>query len=222
MNPIRAMLFDLDGTLLDSAPDLIAALNWLRAAEGLQSLETKEMSRHISHGAVGILTAGMPATDENQFSDWKARFLSRYASVGFRESRLYDGISELLEALENLGIPWGVVTNKMESLTIPIMESAGLMDRAGCVVCGDTLSRSKPDPEPVLFACEQLNVDPENTLFAGDDVRDIQAGVRAGTMTAAVSYGYGSHEFTASNTQSSVLISEPRQFLDILPRMAAN
>ena len=218
MNPVRAILFDLDGTLVDSAPDLIAALNWLRAAEGLSGLETQEMSRHISQGAVGILTAGMPTTDEHQFAEWKSKFLARYAKVGYRESRLYDGISEVLEMLEVLGIPWGVVTNKMESLTIPILKSAGLMDKAGCVVCGDTLTRAKPDPAPVLFACEMLQVEPANTLFAGDDVRDIQAGMSAGTMTAAISYGYGSHEFTTSNTEKSVVIADPRKILDLLEK----
>ena len=216
MTKLSAVLFDLDGTLLDSAPDLIAALNWLRSAEGLPPLEIANMSRHVSHGAAGILKAGMPDTTANQFAEWKAQFLEQYASVGYRESRLYDGIPEVLEGLERLDIPWGIVTNKIESLTLPILQSSGLAKKAACVVCGDTLSRNKPDPAPVLFACEQLGVSPLNTLFAGDDIRDVQAGKGAGAKTAAVLYGYGSHEFSAEHLDGSVVIERPEDFHPLL------
>lgn len=213
---ISAVLFDLDGTLLDSAPDLIAALNWLRSAEGLPQLDTVGISRYISHGAAGILTAGMPATTAEKFAEWKALFLQKYASTGYRQSRLYQGIPEVLDELARLDIPWGVVTNKMESLTFPILRSAGLADRAACVVCGDTLSRNKPDPAPVLYACEQLGVSPADTLFAGDDIRDLQAGKSAGTKTAAVMYGYGSHEFSVEHLLDSLVIKRPEDFHQLL------
>lgn len=213
MKPIKAMLFDLDGTLLDSAPDLVAALNWLRDSEGLPPMDTLAMSRYVSHGAVGILRAGMPATTERQFSEWKSLFLHRYAVQGYCESRLYQGIPEVLQGLQRRGIPWGIVTNKMKSLTLPILESAGLSVGAGCVVCGDTLSKAKPDPAPVLFACEQLGIDPADTLFAGDDIRDLQAGKAAGAMTAAVMYGYGSYEFDELVLKGSLTIEFPADFL---------
>lgn len=216
MNPVKAILFDLDGTLLDSAPDLIAALNWLRATEGLAALDTQLMSRNVSHGAVGILKAGMPATSESQFIEWKAMFLARYASVGYRDSRLYDGVPEMLASLRQQNIPWGIVTNKMKSLTLPIVEAAGLAEQSACVVCGDTLSRNKPDPAPVLFACEQLGVEPAVTLFAGDDIRDLQSGRSAGAMVAAVMYGYGSHEIDAEHLAGSLAINSPLEFLDLL------
>ncbi len=216
MTNFSAILFDLDGTLLDSAPDLIAALNWLRSTEGLPPLDTAKMSRHVSYGAAGILSAGMPATTVDKFAVWKALFLEKYASAGYRESRLYDGIPEVLDKLERLDIPWGVVTNKMESLTHPILLSAGLASRAACVVCGDTLSRNKPDPAPVLFACEQLGVSPANSLFAGDDIRDLQAGKSAGAKTAAVLYGYGSHEFGAEHLVGSMVITRPEDFHQLL------
>lgn len=209
-------MFDLDGTLLDSAPDLVAALNWLRSTKKLPALGTASMSRHVSHGAVGILNAGMPATSADQFAEWKALFLERYAAVGYCESRLYDGIPEVLQALDQRDIPWGIVTNKMESLTLPILKSAGLLDRAASVVCGDTLNRSKPDPAPVLFACEQLALDPARVIFAGDDIRDIQAGRSAGSMTAAVLYGYGSHEFSVEQLRDSVEINRPADFHKLL------
>ena len=216
MNNMRALLFDLDGTLLDSAPDLIAALNWLRASEGLAPLDALAMSRYVSHGAAGILKAGMPAADDEKFSVWKHAFLSQYAAVGYKKSKLYEGIPEVLRALERRGIPWGIVTNKMESLTLPILESAGLLYRAGTVVCGDTLSRSKPDPAPVLHACIQLGVSPAQTMFAGDDIRDVEAGERAGTGTAAVFYGYGSHEFTTQTLGRSIHVHKPSDFLRLI------
>lgn len=216
MRPVKAILFDLDGTLLDSAPDLVAALNWLRKTEGLPPLDTQSMSQNVSHGAVGMLTAGMPATSEDQFAEWKNMFLNRYATVGYRDSRLYDGVPELIAGLRQQGIPWGIVTNKMKSLTLPILEASGLAEQSACVVCGDTLDRSKPDPAPVLFACEQLGVDPGDTVFAGDDIRDLQAGRSAGAMVAAVMYGYGSHKIDAAQLADNVAVYSPWEFLDLL------
>jgi len=216
MKVIKAMLFDLDGTLVDSAPDLVAALNWLRESVSLPPLATHAMSQYVSHGAVGILRAGMPATSEEQFSVWKTRYLQRYAEHSYRESQLYHGVTEVLRNLHEKGIPWGIVTNKFTHLTTPILAAAGLAGKVGCVVCGDTLERPKPDPAPVLFACHQLGIAPAETLFAGDDVRDIEAGKSAGTMTAAVMYGYGSHEFDGSHLEGSFRIEHPLGFLELL------
>ena len=193
-NPIRAVLFDLDGTLLDSAPDLVAALNRVRESEGLQPLNVEEMSTHVSHGAVGLLTAGMPAAESATFESWRGRFLAHYAENLFCDSSLYDGVPELLDFLRVTGIPWGIVTNKSEALTWPIIEAAFVRHAVSCVVCGDTLKESKPDPAPVRLACKLLNVAPENTLFVGDDTRDLAAGMAAGTLTASVHYGYGSDD----------------------------
>lgn len=216
MRTIKAILFDLDGTLLDSAPDLVAALNWLRGLEGLAPLDTQAMSRHVSHGANGILTAGMPGTSEAQFAEWKSLFLERYAAVGYCESQLYPGISAVLSGLRAKQIPWGIVTNKMSALTLPILKAAGLDCEVACVVCGDTLKQNKPHPAPVLHACAQLGIQPSDTLFAGDDVRDIEAGRSAGTMTAAVLYGYGSYEFDATLLAQGMTISHPEEFLQLL------
>jgi 2-phosphoglycolate phosphatase len=216
MRDIKAILFDLDGTLLDSAPDLIEALNWLRGQEGLAPLDTLAMSRYVSHGAHGILTAGMPAASEVRFAEWKSLFLQRYAAVGYCQSRLYPGISAVLSHLRMKQIPWGIVTNKSAALTLPILKSIGLDSEVGCVVCGDTLQHSKPHPAPVLHACAQLGIQPSDTLFAGDDVRDIQAGRRAGTMTAAILYGYGSFEFDVALLAQNMKISRPEEFLQLL------
>lgn len=216
MSGIRAMLFDLDGTLLDSAPDLVGSLNWVRRCENLPPLEVAEMQRFASKGAVGLLKAGMPAADETTFESWRRRFLDHYALNSYRDSRLYDGIPDLLAFLGEAGIPWGIVTNKIEALTLPIIEAAQLAGSIGCVVCGDTLNESKPHPAPVNLACGILDVAPADTLFVGDDVRDIQAGKAAGTATAAVYYGYGSHELEGDVVADSVRIHHPGELADLV------
>lgn len=216
MSRVRAILFDLDGTLLDSAPDLVAALNWVRAGEGLEALPVDLMARHVSRGAVGLLQAGMPNAGAEQFQMWKDKLLARYAEHSFRHSVLYSGIPEVLGFLSESEIPWGIVTNKLAALTEPILQAAGLQDSVSCVVCGDTLDRNKPDPAPVELACELLNIPVHATLFAGDDVRDIQAGRAAGTMTAAVLYGYGSYELNEPLIAGSVKVNRPADFIELV------
>jgi 2-phosphoglycolate phosphatase len=189
---IKAVLFDLDGTLLDSAPDLVAALNHVRETIALPPLATAEMSKYVSHGAVGLLNAAMPATDGATFESWRSGFLKYYAENSFCESTLYEGVPELIDFLNVSDIPWGVVTNKITALTLPILAASDLNASISCAVCGDTLEKSKPDPAPVILACKMLKILPENTLFVGDDSRDLAAGKAAGTQTASIHYGYGS------------------------------
>ena len=216
MNAIRAMLFDLDGTLLDSAPDLVGSLNQVRRLENLPPLDVAEMSRFASHGAVGLLKAGMPAADDATFESWRQEFLRHYAQNSFRDSSLYDGVEEMLEFLQISGIPWGIVTNKIEALTLPIIDAAKLHRSVNCVVCGDTLSKSKPDPAPVSLACGILEVLPQNTLFVGDDIRDLEAGNGAGTQLAAVHYGYGSYEFNDELVRGSYQIHHPADLIELV------
>ena len=216
MRTIRAVLFDLDGTLLDSAPDLVAALNRVRESETLPPLSVAEMSCYVSYGAVGLLRAGMPAADDVTFESWRAGFLDHYSENLYRESSLYEGVSELIDFLNISGIPWGIVTNKIEALTWPILEAAHLKDTISCVVCGDTLSASKPDPAPVSLACEILNIPPENTLFVGDDSRDLAAGKAAGTQTAAVHYGYGYLDLDEQLVAGSFQIHHPSELINVI------
>lgn len=216
MNQVRAILFDLDGTLLDSAPDLVAALNHVRRTEGLSPLRVVDISRHASKGAVGLLNAGMPASDEQTFQARRKAFLDFYAKNLYHNTRPYDGVEELLGLIESAGIPWGIVTNKIESLTEPVIKAAGWKKRASCVVCGDTVSASKPHPAPVIHACELLGVKPPDAVFAGDDVRDIQAGQAAGTQTAAIYYGYGSHELTGPRVNNSYPVHQPLDMLGLM------
>jgi phosphoglycolate phosphatase len=213
---IQAMLFDLDGTLLDSAPDLVASLNWVRQSEDLAPLPVDEMACFASKGAVGLLKGGMPETNEETFETWRLRFLDHYAENSYLHSSLYDGVPELIDSLQEEGIPWGIVTNKIESLTFPIVEAANLAATTSCVVCGDTLSESKPHPAPILLACGILEVTPAHTVFVGDDLRDIQAGNAAGTQTAAVRYGYGSHELEGTLVEQSYQIHHPADLIYLI------
>ena len=221
MTRVEGVLFDLDGTLLDSAPDLVGSLNWLRENEGLAPLPVSRMSRHASKGAVGLLRAGMPEADADRFEAWRLKFLEHYAENSFRQSRLFDGIPALLDFLGREKIPWGVVTNKIESLTFPIIEAANLTSVISCVVCGDTLSESKPHPAPVWLACDILGLRPEQVVLVGDDIRDVQAGNAAGTQTAAVYYGYGSEDLIGDEVRNSWRIHHPDDLMErIRPRPA--
>ena len=221
MSLIKAVLFDLDGTLLDSAPDLVGSLNWVRRTENLSPLPLSEMAQHASKGAVGLLKAGMPESNDQQLESRRLRFLDHYAKNSFRHSRLYDGIPELLDYLGETEIPWGIVTNKIESLTLPILEAADLQEAISCVVCGDTLAESKPHPAPVSLACGMLDVAPAETLFVGDDIRDIQAGKAAGTQTAAVFYGYGSNELIGDQVNASLQVHHPSDLLKLVSQKQA-
>jgi phosphoglycolate phosphatase len=221
MNPVRSMLFDLDGTLLDSAPDLVASLNHVRQAQSLAPLPVAGMSRFASKGAVGLLKNGMPRADEATFQSWRQLFLRHYADNSCNQSSLFDGIPELLDVLDDSGMPWGVVTNKPEALTWPIIEAMGLVGRAACVVGGDTLSQSKPHPAPVSLACGIIGTVPEETLMVGDDIRDIEAGRAAGTQTAAVYYGYGSHEFTGDVVDGSLQVHHPIELAELVRQARA-
>ena len=187
---VQAVLFDLDGTLADSAPDLVAALATLCAEIGRAEPDPVAVSRVVSAGGRAILRCGLPGIDEAQVEALLPRYLDLYAARGNVSTRLYDGIDEVLRDLEGQGIAWGIVTNKVAWLAAPVVEKLGLARRCGALVAGDTLARRKPDPDPVLHACALLEVDPSRTLFVGDDLRDIEAGRAAGTRTIAAGWGY--------------------------------
>ena len=188
---IRAVLFDLDGTLVDSAPDLVAALNEVRIEEGLAPMPYEELRTASAFGAAGLVGRGMPPGDEQVTEHRKNRFLDYYQKNIYHKSQLFDGILELIEWLAGQAIPWGVVTNKWERFTLPVMEHAGILASAGCIVCGDTLETVKPHPAPVQLACELLGSSAGHTVMVGDDLRDLQAGDAAGCPAVFVDWGYG-------------------------------
>ncbi len=213
---IKGVLFDLDGTLLDTAPDLVASLNYLRNGLGLAAMPIDDLRHFVSRGARGLIKAGMPPCDEETLSKWLASFLVYYEKNSFIHSQPFDGVKALLSELEGRNIPWGIVTNKMEYLSFPIIEKAGWASSAAAVVCGDTLENNKPHPAPVLAACQMMGVAPENTLMVGDDIRDIEAGRRAGSRTAFVLYGYADSGSHSDIIGDAALIKAPQEVLELL------
>lgn len=213
---IKAVLFDLDGTLLDSAPDLIATLNHLRAGQDLVALPADDLRHFVSRGAVGLIRAGMPPCDDETLALWREDFLMHYQANSFVESRPFDGVELMLQALQDRDIPWGVVTNKMKSLSIPLLDRLGWRSIASTVVCGENVSSSRIDPEPVLAACAHIGVEPGSALMVGDDVSDMLSGNQAGCQTAFAYYGYADRESRSEITDGTVLIKNPLEVLDIL------
>ena len=188
---LEAVLFDLDGTLADTAPDLCAVTNFLLVEEGRPQQAFARLRPHTSGGVRGLLGAGFGIDPAHAYYErLAARFLEIYAARLCEESTLFDGIPALLDALEGHGIAWGIVTNKRARFTDPLVTALGLSPRTRCVVSGDTTAAAKPSPLPILHACDVLACAPQRTLYVGDDRRDIVAGQAAGTLTAAVSYGY--------------------------------
>lgn len=210
---IRAVLFDLDGTLLDTAPDLVGALNHVRESEGLPPVDTRDFRQYVSQGALGLIREGLPQSDEQVREQRRTLFLDHYARNLHSGTRPFDGVEDLLAVLESRAIPWGVVTNKPEFLTHPLIAAIGWRQRAGCVICGDTLPRRKPDPAPVLLGCELLGVEPSAAVMVGDDPRDLEASEAAGTMTALAAYGYGAADIIASGRTVQFLIDKPQDLL---------
>lgn len=213
---IKAVLFDLDGTLLDTAPDLVATLNHLRAGLGLAALPVDDLRHFVSRGAIGLIKAGMPPCDDETLASWRETFLNYYQHNSYVHSRPFDGVEMLLDELQDRGIPWGVVTNKPESLSIPLLNKVGWLSPASTLIYGDTVSKPKPHPEPVLAACGEIGVAPEHALMVGDDLRDIEAGQRAGCQTVFALYGYTDKESQLAMSDDTALINAPQDVLAIL------
>ena len=213
---VRAVLFDLDGTLLDSAPDMIATLNHLRDVRGLKAMPSEDLRHFVSRGAIGLIKAGMPPCDEDTLALWRESFIEHYQENVFQETRPFDGVSSLLSVLHENNLPWGIVTNKPKSLSVPILEQTGWISMASTVIYGDTLEKCKPHPDPVLAACNEIGFAPENVLMVGDDMRDIEAGNRAGCQTAFALYGYSASETHSHLADSTMLLKRPEEVLRLL------
>jgi phosphoglycolate phosphatase len=191
MMQARTVLFDLDGTLVDTAPDLGLALNMQRERHGLAPLPLATIRPHASHGSRGLLGIGFGMTPEHpDFGVMREEYLDLYDQVFTRSPVLFDGIAALLDNLEKAGLCWGVVTNKPARFTRPLMRALGMTDRAACIVSGDDAGRPKPHPDTLLLACELSGTTPSGCVYVGDAERDIQAGKSAGMHTIVALYGY--------------------------------
>jgi phosphoglycolate phosphatase len=188
---IEAVLFDLDGTLADTAPDMARTVNRMRTSRGLAPVSTESVRPHVSSGARGMLMAAFRMTaDHADFPAMRAEFLELYADNLCVDTRLFPGMLQLLDRLEAGDIAWGVVTNKFERFARPLIEDLGLGARAAVVIGGDTCARAKPFPDPLLFAAASMGVAPTRTLYVGDDERDVQAARAAGMPVVVAGYGY--------------------------------
>lgn len=188
---IEAVLFDLDGTLADTAPDMALTVNRMLEQRGLATVATERVRPHVSKGARGMIGAAFGLTpDDDGFQALREEFLEIYGENLCVQTRLFPGMEELLDAIEARGMPWGVVTNKFERFARPLIEALGLGTRAAVVVGGDTCPRPKPFPDPLLFAAATMGVAPMRTLYVGDDERDVQAARSAGMPVLVAAYGY--------------------------------
>lgn len=209
----RAILFDLDGTLADTAPDLAAAVNHLMVARGLEPTPYERLRPFASAGARGLIGAAFDLQPEDSgYEELRVAFLENYESRLAEESRLFAGIPELLRALEQADIGWGVVTNKAARFTEPLIPQIGLQ-HAGCVISGDTAAHPKPHPAPLLEAARRLGLAAADCWYVGDDLRDIQAGRAAGMATVAAAWGYcGALE--PSTWEADAIVQTPAELLE--------
>lgn len=188
---VRAVLFDLDGTLLDSAPDLAGACNDMRAERGLSALPFAQLRRLVGSGARGMVGAGFDiAPGDDGYEPLRDEFLRRYEQRMTRDTALFPEVPTLLDGLRQLGLPWGIVTNKAARFAVPLVDWLGLERTVATLVCGDTTPHSKPHPAPLLEAARQVGVPAAGCIYIGDDHRDIEAGRAAGMQTLVAAWGY--------------------------------
>jgi phosphoglycolate phosphatase len=212
----RAVLFDLDGTLADTAPDLAAALNKLRSDQGLEPVPLARLRPFASAGARGLVHAGFGVKPgDGHYNALREAFLEAYRESTCVETRLFPGIAELLEELGRRGLAWGIVTNKATRFTDRIVEALGL--KPACVVCGDTTEHLKPHPAPLRHAAEQLQLPAAECVYLGDDLRDIQAALAADMRAVAVAWGYHHPESGGPRSwKADAVIGQPKDLIALL------
>ena len=214
---IRAVLFDLDGTLVDTAPDLGYALNLQRSRHGLPALADDIIRPQASHGARGLLGVGFDLhPDAPHYGIMREEFLQIYSENICRHSKLFPGILDLLGALEAKNLAWGVVTNKPARFTEPLMSILDLAERASCIVSGDTCPQCKPHPAPMLVAAEMCGVEPAQCLYVGDAARDIEAATAAGMPALAAAWGYLDSADQPETWGAHAIIHTPSEILAYL------
>lgn len=206
---INTVLFDLDGTLLDTAPDIARALERLCAEHGIAPPAYPAVRDRVSHGARAVLELAFTDVDEAL----RTRFLDFYAANIADETVLFDGMEQLLAAIEADGIRWGVVTNKPARLTVPLLAALGLDARVACVVSGDTLARCKPHPDPILHGCKLCGRPASETVYVGDAERDVQSARAAGAHTAVALFGYVGPDDRPQDWGADVLLDAPSDLI---------
>ena len=212
--PLHTVLFDLDGTLADTAPDLAAALNKVRAEEGLAPLPYETIRAEVSHGSVALTRLAFDMEqDHPEFERLRKRLLDIYVDNLCVETRLFPGMDKVLEQIEASGMNWGVVTNKPAWLTEPLLEQMGLSERAACIISGDSTNNRKPHPEPLLEACKLAGSEAAQCLYVGDATRDIEAGNNAGMQTLVALFGYIGEQDKPETWGADGMVHSPEELM---------
>lgn len=215
--PATAVLFDLDGTLADTAGDLGGALNRLRADRGLEPLPLDMLRPYASAGARGLIGVGLDIQPGHpEFDTLRTAFLAHYDQCLAETTVLFEGVRELLDEIEARGLKWGVVTNKPHRFTLPVLRALDLLERSGTNISGDTTAHPKPHPLPLLTAAQELGVEASSVLYVGDDLRDIQAAQAAGMPSAAANWGYIGHNGEVGSWGADVIADHPLDLLQSL------
>jgi phosphoglycolate phosphatase len=217
VSPYKGIFFDLDGTLADTAPDLVAAANQLLITRNLPPKQYEVLRPCASAGARGLIGGAFGiGTDHPDFIPLRDEFFANYEKALLVNSVLFEGVDYLLDQLDSANLPWGIVTNKSERFTHPLTELMGLRQRAVSTISGDTTPHSKPHPEPILHAARVANIDPSKSVYVGDDIRDIMAGKAAGMKTIAAAYGYCGCEEPPEAWGADYLVRHPKELLEII------
>ncbi len=216
-SPYEGIFFDLDGTLADTAPDLVAATNKLLVARKLTPKPYEFLRPYASAGARGLLEGAFGISpDHEDFVALRDEFFSNYEKALLVDSKLFDGIDHLLDQMDAASLPWGIITNKSERFTNPLTDLMGLRQRAVSTVSGDTTPYSKPHPEPILHAARTSNIDPSKSIYVGDDIRDVLAGKAAGMKTVAAAYGYCGCKEPPAAWGADYIANNPLDLLQII------
>lgn len=212
----EAVLFDLDGTLADTAPDLGGALNQLLLEQGRRPLPMEKLRPHVSSGARGMIGAGLGITPaDSEYLELQQRFLAIYQGALCVDTRLFAGIAQHLDELEARGIPWGIVTNKSQRFAIPLMEGLGLRQRSACIVCGDSAQRAKPHGHPMQLASAVMGIAATQCIYVGDDERDVISGRAVGMKTIVAAWGYLGDGKPPARWGADAIAASPQDILGI-------
>lgn len=213
----EAVLFDLDGTFADTAPDLGAALNHVRNLHNLPPLPLAITRLQASHGSAGLIKLGFNIEpDAAEFPALRDALLAHYSANICAHTKLFPGMAELVDTLEQRGLPWGIVTNKPHRFTLPLMQALGYDQRAACLVSGDTCAHAKPHPEPLLHAARSIGIAPQHCLYLGDDKRDMEAGRAAGMKSIIALFGYIDPKADLKTWQADAAIDSPLDLINHL------
>lgn len=223
-----AILFDLDGTLLDTSRDFHVAINKVLAIQQKPSADYATIRDAISFGSKRIVADAFkrPNLSDAEVAAYVDEllpvFLEHYAATGFKNTFAFPGIDDLLASLERSNISWGIVTNKHKILTEPLLQKTGYFDRSACVVCGDTTPNPKPAPDPLLYACDLLQVDPKDCVFIGDAQTDIEAGKAAGMRTIAAAFGFVPNNVNIADWQADAIVASAQDILPVINKWLPN